>query len=66
MRQAKLVVSGLQGEESIEVLQEALARIGVEGQVDLTTGSVEVAFDETDLTLEEINQVITGQGYEVM
>ncbi|SFS71753.1 heavy-metal-associated domain-containing protein [Marininema halotolerans] len=66
MRQAKFVVTGLQGEESIQHLQEALASIGVEGRVDLTTGSVEVAFDETTLSLEEINQVIAGQGYEVM
>ncbi|MFC4075746.1 heavy-metal-associated domain-containing protein [Salinithrix halophila] len=66
MRQAKMMVSGLESKESVQKLLEALEQIGAEGQVDLTTGRVEVVFDEENLTLETISRTIESQGYQVM
>lgn len=65
MTNVVLKVSGMSCNHCVNSIEGALKEIGVEGKVDLGDGTVAVAFDENQLTLDAVKEVIEDQGYDV-
>lgn len=65
MTNVVLKVSGMSCNHYVNSIEGALKEIGVEGKVDLGEGTVAVAFDENQLTLDAVKEVIEDQGYDV-
>ncbi|MDF2649996.1 MAG: heavy-metal-associated protein [Paenibacillus sp.] len=66
MSQATIKVAGMSCRSCIRSIEGALETIGVEGQVNLEQGTVQVRYDETKLQLSDINEVIQNKGYAVI
>ncbi|MCP1427164.1 copper chaperone [Paenibacillus xylanexedens] len=49
----------------VNSIEGALKEIGVSGKVNLSDDSVEATYDENQVSLEQIKEVIEEQGYEV-
>lgn len=65
MTNVVLKVSGMSCNHCVNSIEGALKEIGAEGKVDLGDGTVAVAFDENQLTLDAVKEVIEDQGYDV-
>ncbi|MBR2570215.1 MAG: heavy-metal-associated domain-containing protein [Paenibacillus sp.] len=65
MTNVVLKVNGMSCNHCVNSIEGALKEIGVEGKVDLGEGTVAVAFDENQLTLDAVKEVIEDQGYDV-
>lgn len=65
MTNVVLKVSGMSCNHCVNSIEGALKVIGAEGKVDLGDGTVAVAFDENQLTLDAVKEVIEDQGYDV-
>jgi len=65
MKNMVLKVEGMSCGHCVSSVESALKEIGAEGKVDLSSGKVEVYYDEATLSPEQINEAIEEQGYEV-
>lgn len=65
MRTETLRVRGMSCSHCVQSVEGALKKIGAEGKADLASGSVQVRYDETKVSLEAIKSAIEEQGYEV-
>lgn len=65
MKNVTLNVEGMSCNHCVNSIEGALKTIGTQGKVDLASESVQVVFDESNLTLETIKETIEEQGYEV-
>jgi copper chaperone len=61
-----LNVQGMSCQHCVNAIESALRSIGASGRVDLPNGRVEVSYDESKLTLEQIKAAIEEQGYDVV
>ncbi|GGA57357.1 MAG: copper ion binding protein [Firmicutes bacterium] len=66
MKQVKLQVTGMSCGHCVDAVEGAMERIGAKGTVDLEAGTVQVAFDESRVTLEQVKEAIEDQGYDVV
>lgn len=66
--QETIKVQGMTCQHCEKSVHDAVAALeGVEKvQVDLSTGNVDVTFDETVVTLEKMKEAIDSQGYDVV
>ncbi|GGA43571.1 copper chaperone CopZ [Kroppenstedtia guangzhouensis] len=65
MKQTILHVKGMSCGHCVDSVEGALKRIGAKGTVDLEAGTVQVAYDEDRVTLEQVKEAIEDQGYDV-
>ncbi|NOU93557.1 copper chaperone [Paenibacillus sp. LMG 31456] len=66
MQNVTLHVEGMSCGHCVNSVESALKNIGAKGQVELSTKTVQVQFDEGKLTLEAIKETIEEQGYDVV
>jgi copper chaperone len=66
MKTEMLQVKGMSCQHCVQAVEKALRDIGASGRVDLSSGSVTVEYDETNVTLQAIKDAIEDQGYEVV
>jgi len=66
MKNVTLQVEGMSCQHCVRSIQGALRGIGTEAKVNLTENTVEVAFDENAVAIEQIKSVIEEQGYDVV
>ncbi|WP_068782900.1 copper chaperone CopZ [Paenibacillus phocaensis] len=66
MQQITLNVEGMSCNHCVKSVEGAVAGLGAEGKVDLAAKKVDVTFDETKVTLEQIKEAIEDQGYDVV
>ncbi|MEC0128000.1 cation transporter [Paenibacillus pabuli] len=65
MKNIVLKVQGMSCQHCVNSIEGALKEINVSGKVNLVDDSVEVTYDEGQVSLEKIEEVIEEQGYEV-
>ncbi|WP_339176799.1 cation transporter [Paenibacillus sp. FSL R5-0701] len=65
MKNIVLNVQGMSYQHCVNSIEGALKEIGVSGKVNLSDDSVEATYDENQVSLEQIKEVIEEQGYEV-
>ncbi len=65
MKQTTLKVTGMSCGHCVQSVEKALKEIGASGTVHLSSGSVDVTYDEATLPLETIKAAIEEQGYDV-
>ncbi|PRA07720.1 MULTISPECIES: cation transporter [unclassified Paenibacillus] len=65
MKNIVLNVQGMNCQHCVNSIEGALKEIGVSGKVNLSDDSVEATYDEHQVSLEQIKEVIEEQGYEV-
>lgn len=65
MKNVTLKVSGMSCGHCVNSVESALKTVGASGKVDLSSGTVAVAYDESKLSLEAIKETIEEQGYDV-
>ncbi|WP_246070645.1 copper ion binding protein [Paenibacillus kobensis] len=65
MTTTKLQVAGMSCQHCVRSIEQALQGLGGSAAVELETGMVEVTFDETSVTLEQVKEAIEEQGYDV-
>ncbi|MFC4807937.1 copper ion binding protein [Paenibacillus sp. GCM10023250] len=66
MRNTTLQVQGMSCQHCVISIEGALKEIGAVGKVNLRNESVEVAFDDNQISLERIKETIEEQGYDVV
>ncbi|USG66233.1 copper ion binding protein [Brevibacillus ruminantium] len=66
MKNVTLKVEGMSCNHCVQSIEKALKEIGAAGKVDLAGKSVEVTFDENNLTEAAIKEAIEDQGYDVV
>jgi len=66
MKTEMLQVKGMSCQHCVQAVEKALRDIGASGRVDLSSGSVTVEYDETNVTLQAIKDAIEDQGYDVV
>ncbi|WP_340386405.1 cation transporter [Paenibacillus sp. FSL E2-0151] len=65
MKNIVLNVQGMSCQHCVNSIEGALKEIGVSGKLNLSDDSVEATYDENQVSLEQIKEVIEEQGYEV-
>jgi len=65
MTKTVLQVEGMSCQHCVNSIEGAMKGIGAEARVDLKNGAVEVAYDESRVTIERIKETIEDQGYDV-
>ncbi|WP_248930613.1 copper ion binding protein [Paenibacillus hamazuiensis] len=66
MKNITLQVEGMSCQHCVISIEGALKEVGATGKVDLKNNSVDVAFDENQLTIDRIKETIEEQGYDVL
>lgn len=66
MKMITLQVEGMSCQHCVHSIEGALAEIGASGKVDLATSTVEVTYDDGQISLESVKEAIEEQGYEVV
>lgn len=66
MKNITLQVQGMSCQHCVDSIEGALKEIGVQGKVDLKNNSVDVSFDENQISMERIKETIEEQGYDVL
>lgn len=66
MKNITLQVEGMSCQHCVNSIEGALKEIGAKGKVDLKNNSVDVSFDENQISIELIKETIIDQGYEVV
>lgn len=66
MKNITLQVEGMSCQHCVNSIEGALKEIGAVGKVDLKNNSVDVSFDENQISIEHIKETIEGQGYDVV
>ncbi|HZG85648.1 cation transporter [Paenibacillus sp.] len=65
MTNVTLKVQGMSCQHCVHSIEGALTQAGAAGKVDLRGGTVDVQYDETRLSVEQLKAAIEEQGYEV-
>jgi copper chaperone len=65
MKSVTLYVEGMSCEHCVNTIQSTLKNLNVIGKVHLENKTVQLDFDENEVSLESIRKVIENQGYEV-
>jgi copper chaperone len=65
MSSVTLKVEGMSCGHCVNSVESALKEIGAAGKVNLAAKSVDIEYDETKLSLEQIKEAIEDQGYDV-
>lgn len=66
MTKTTLQVEGMSCQHCVNSIEGALKEIGAIGKVNLTNNTVEVSYDENQITLEAVKETIEDQGYDVV
>ncbi|WP_029192635.1 copper ion binding protein [Paenibacillus harenae] len=66
MTNLTLQVEGMSCGHCVNSIEGALKGIGVNGKVDLENHTVDVSFDENQVTLAAVKEAIEEQGYDVV
>lgn len=66
MNNITLQVQGMSCQHCVNSIEGALKDIGAIGKVDLKNESVEVSFDENQISIARIRETIEEQGYDVV
>ncbi|MFD0716867.1 copper ion binding protein [Paenibacillus sp. GCM10027626] len=66
MKNITLQVEGMSCQHCVNSIEGALKEIGAKGKVDLKNNSVDVSFDENQISIELIKETIEEQGYDVV
>ncbi|MBP1973038.1 copper ion binding protein [Cohnella thailandensis] len=66
MTNVTLKVQGMSCQHCVHSIEGALKEIGAQGKVNLQDDSVDVAFDVSKVSLEQIKEAIEEQGYDVI
>lgn len=66
MKNITLQVEGMSCQHCVNSIEGALQEIGAKGKVDLKNNSVDVSFDENQISIELIKETIEEQGYEIV
>jgi len=66
MNNITLQVEGMSCQHCVNSIEGALKEIGAVGKVDLKNNSVDVTFDENQISIERIKETIEDQGYDVV
>lgn len=66
MKNITLQVEGMSCQHCVNSIEGALKEIGAKGKVDLKNNSVDVSFDEKQISIGLIKETIEEQGYEVV
>ena len=65
MKSVNLTVEGMSCHHCVNAIETALKSIHVIGKADLTSKSVQVEYDESNVSLDLIKATIEDQGYTV-
>lgn len=65
MKNVTLHVHGMSCQHCVNSIEGALKDIGVSGKVNLKGETVDVSFDEQQVSMDQIKEVIEEQGYDV-
>lgn len=65
MQEAAVKVNGMTCRSCINKIEGSLDQIGVEGKVLIDQGIVQVQYDDSKVSLNDIKEVIRNKGYEV-
>lgn len=65
MKNETLIVEGMKCNGCVKKVQNNLEKIGVTGDVDLSSGEVKVQFDQAAVSIDNIVESIKGLGYSV-
>ncbi|AZS15505.1 copper ion binding protein [Paenibacillus lutimineralis] len=66
MKNITLKVQGMSCQHCVNSIEGALKEIGAIGKVDLNSESVDVTFEESQVSMELIKETIEDQGYHVL
>ncbi|OWA35330.1 copper resistance protein CopZ [Saccharibacillus sp. O16] len=66
MQTATLNVEGMSCNHCVKAVEGAVKEIGAEGKVDLGSKTVDVSYDEAQVSLDAIKAAIEDQGYDVV
>lgn len=66
MQRIQLHVEGMSCNHCVNAVERTLSQLGASGKVDLANKSVEVTYDENQVTLDKIKEAIEEQGYDVI
>ena len=66
MATTTLKVEGMSCGHCVRAVEGALKEIGAEGRVDLANKSVDITYDEGQVSIEKIKEAIEEQGYDVV
>ncbi|WP_028559642.1 copper ion binding protein [Paenibacillus pinihumi] len=66
MKNISIQVEGMSCQHCVNSIEGALKEMGAKGKVDLKNNSVDVSFDENQITIELIKEAIEDQGYDVV
>lgn len=65
MKHVKLTVEGMSCNHCVVSIEGAVKELGAVGKVDLTNKTVDVTFDDAQVSLDKIKEAIEDQGYDV-
>ncbi|WP_246120359.1 copper chaperone CopZ [Cohnella terricola] len=65
MQNLTLNVNGMSCQHCVNSIEGALKQIGADAKVNLQSGTVDVSYDESRLTIDRIKETIEDQGYDV-
>ncbi|MNN01564.1 Copper chaperone CopZ [compost metagenome] len=65
MNTITLQVEGMSCGHCVNSIEKALESAGAAGRVDLASKTVEVQYDEAQISVQALKEVIEDQGYEV-
>ncbi|RXZ79582.1 copper chaperone [Paenibacillaceae bacterium] len=66
MKNITLQVEGMSCQHCVNSIEGALKEMGAKGKVDLKNNTVDVSFDENQITIELVKEAIEDQGYDVV
>ncbi|MCC3375268.1 cation transporter [Cohnella sp. REN36] len=66
MTNTTLKVEGMSCGHCVNSIEGALRELGASGKVNLSGGTVDVAYDESKLSMADIQAAIEEQGYELV
>ncbi|MBP1999981.1 copper chaperone [Paenibacillus shirakamiensis] len=66
MRQQTFQVEGMSCQHCVISIESALKEIGAAGRVNLASNTVEVSYEENQVSIEVIKEAIEEQGYDVV
>ncbi|MFC5704286.1 copper ion binding protein [Cohnella faecalis] len=66
MKNVTLKVEGMSCNHCVNSVEGTLKTLGAQGKVNLPSGTVDVAFDDSRLTIDQIKEAIEEQGYDVV
>ncbi|MEK4439334.1 copper ion binding protein [Paenibacillus sp. FSL K6-2862] len=66
MKNITLKVQGMSCQHCVNSIESALKEMGAVAKVDLQSESVNVKFEESQVSLERIKEVVEEQGYDIL